>query len=85
MDGSERKMERRSLKAGADRYTKRNSRARPDRIIEKRPTWQDYLDSDEDSELIEDLEGLEPGEDEDGTEKKKVKDNGDEPGKGNDD
>jgi hypothetical protein len=74
-------MERRSLRAGADRYSKRKSRARPDRIIEKRPTWQDYLESEEDPDLLEEAEGLESGEDE--TEDKKSKDDGDEPDKGN--
>lgn len=81
MDESERKMERRSLRAGADRYSKRKTRARPDRIIEKRPTWQDYLETDEDSDPEDEVEGLEADENE--TEEEKSKDNGDEPDKGN--
>jgi hypothetical protein len=40
-------------KEGPD-HQKRKSHARPDRIIEKRPNWQDYLDPDEDPGLLED-------------------------------
>ncbi len=49
-------MQGRSLKDGADRYGKRKSRTRPDRIIEKKQNWQDYLDPDEDPGLIDDNE-----------------------------
>lgn len=49
-------MERRSLKVGGDRYGKRKNRARPDRIIEKRPSWQDYLDPEEDPGLVDEEE-----------------------------
>ncbi len=35
---------------------KRKSHARPDRIIEKRQNWQDYLDPEEDPGLPDDEE-----------------------------
>lgn len=38
---------------GIDRPKKKNH-ARPDRIIEKRQNWQDYLDPDEDPGLMDD-------------------------------
>ena len=41
---------------GFERPRKRN--ARPDRIIEKRQNWQDYLDPEEDPGLMEDDDDL---------------------------
>ena len=43
-------------KGGPDRVGKRSPRARPDRIIEKRAKWEDYLDPDEDPGLLDEDE-----------------------------
>jgi hypothetical protein len=43
-------------RGGPERHAKRSPRARPDRIIEKRARWEDYLDPEEDPGLIEDEE-----------------------------
>ena len=48
-----REMEDRPIKGRADRSERRRAHARPHRIIEKRPNWQDYLDPDEDPGLLE--------------------------------
>ncbi len=45
-----------AFKDGSERHAKRRSRARPDRIIEKRPRWQEYLDPEEDPGLLEEEE-----------------------------
>jgi hypothetical protein len=58
----------RSLRESSDRYGKRKSHARPDRIIEKRPSWQDYLDPEEDPGLLDDEEALDLDEREPGDE-----------------
>ncbi|MFB3909794.1 MAG: hypothetical protein ACE15D_15470 [Candidatus Eisenbacteria bacterium] len=49
----------RSFREGS-RFPKRKSHARPDRIIEKRPNWQDYLDPEEDPGLLELEPDIEP-------------------------
>jgi len=49
-------------RGGADRHGKKSPRARPDRIIEKRAKWEDYLDPDEDPGLLDEDELLEAGE-----------------------
>ena len=54
-------MESRSLRDGGDRYGRRKNHARPDRIIEKRPSWQDYLDPEEDPGLLDEEDSIEAG------------------------
>ena len=51
-------MHDRLSKDGAERRSKRRSHARPDRVIEKRPKWQDYLDPEEDPGLLDEDELL---------------------------
>lgn len=41
-------------RGGPERHAKRSPRSRPDRIIEKRARWEDYLDPEEDPGLLED-------------------------------
>ncbi len=48
----EREMPKLPNKGSADRHGKK-PHARPDRIIEKRAKWEDYLDPDEDPGLLE--------------------------------
>lgn len=45
-------------RGGPERHAKRSPRSRPDRIIEKRARWEDYLDPEEDPGLLEDEEML---------------------------
>jgi len=59
-------MEGQPRREGAERYGRRRSHARPDRIIDKRPKWQDYLDPDEDPGLLDEEELLAAPEDEEG-------------------
>jgi len=69
MDGkSGKQMERQPRKEGAERYGRRRSHARPDRIIDKRPKWQDYLDPDEDPGLLGEEELLAAPKGEEGVE-----------------
>jgi hypothetical protein len=53
----EREMPKLPNKGGADRHGKK-PHARPDRIIEKRAKWEDYLDPDEDPGLLDEEELL---------------------------
>ncbi len=46
-------------KGNADRHAKK-PHARPDRIIEKRAKWEDYLDPEEDPGLLDDEDLLKP-------------------------
>ncbi|MBM3288227.1 MAG: hypothetical protein FJY88_12900 [Candidatus Eisenbacteria bacterium] len=54
-------MERRSFKVGPERHGKKKSHARPDRIIEKRQNWQEYLDPEEDPGLLDETDLVIPG------------------------
>ena len=54
----EREMPKLPNKGGPERHAKRSPRSRPDRIIEKRARWEDYLDPEEDPGLLEEDEAL---------------------------
>lgn len=49
-------MQSRPLRDGPDRHARRKSHSQPDRIIEKRQNWQDYLDPEEDPGLLDEEE-----------------------------
>jgi hypothetical protein len=54
-----------SSRIGRDGFERpKKKSARPDRIIEKRQNWQDYLDPEEDPGLVDDEDELLLGEDE---------------------